>query len=117
MLEERKALRFDAIQGTRALACDKIAQVLDVSKGGLSLLFLDETTNCIAGELSIDILCNKNGLDARQIPGKVVWDREVSFSSIPGMVYKKVGIQFGKLSVPQQKMLKNMLFSCNTVAA
>ncbi len=116
MFEERKSLRFNALNGTRAMAYDRIAQVIDISKGGLSLLFLDETINNITGELSIDILCNENGFDTRQMPGTVVWNREVSFSAIPGMVYKKVGIQFGKLSETQQRMLKALLCNCDTVA-
>ena len=109
MLEERKHERFFILEETRALACDKIAKVVDISKGGLSLLFLDEPVNSMSGELSLDLLCTEKRLDARQIPGKIVWNQEVSFSSTPGMVYKKVGVQFGKLS-PTQKALLNTLF-------
>lgn len=107
-LEQRKHERFTVAKKTRALACNKVAEVIDISKGGLALVFLDETTSNMTGELSLDLLCHETGLDARQIPGKIVWNKEISFSAFPGMVYKKVGVQFGKLSVTQQKILDNL---------
>ncbi len=116
-LEQRKHERFTVATETRALACDKVAKVVDISKGGLALVFLDETTSNMTGELSLDLLCHEKGLDARQIPGKIVWKKEVSFSAIPGMVYKKVGVQFGKLSVTQQRLLDNLLPNYNTLSA
>ena len=111
MLEQRKYERFNVVKETRALAYDKIAKVMDISKGGLSLLFLDDMTSSITGELSIDLLCNEKGLDARQIPGKIIWEKEISFSDIPGMVYKKVGVQFGDLSSTQQRLLRTLLLN------
>jgi hypothetical protein len=117
MLEERKYERFFIIEETRALACDKIAKVIDISKGGLSLLFLDEPVHSLSGELSLDLLCSEKRLDARQIPGKIVWNLEVSFSSTPGMVYKKVGVQFGKLSPTQQELLKVLFLQSNAMSA
>ena len=115
MLEQRQHERFNITGETRALAYDKIANVIDISKGGLSLIFLDDKTSNITGELSLDLLCTVKGLDARQIPGKIVWDKEISFSAIPGTVYKKVGVQFGDLSTTQQNLLKTLLFDCNTI--
>jgi len=111
MLEQRKYERFTIASEIRALACDKVARVIDISKGGLALVFLDEAISNLRGEFSLDLLCQAKNLDARQIPGKVVWNREVSFSKIPGMVYKKAGVQFGKLSVTQQKVLRTLLFA------
>jgi c-di-GMP-binding flagellar brake protein YcgR len=111
MLEQRKHKRININNETRALAWDKIAKVVDISKGGLSLMFLDDINSSITGELSLDLLCNEKDLDTRQIPGKIVWNKEVSYSSKPGMVYKKVGIQFGDLSVTQKKQLKNLFFN------
>jgi len=111
MLEQREYKRFSIVKETRALACGKIAKVVDISKGGLSLMFLDDITSSeIRGEFSLDLLCDEQGLDARQIPGKIVWDKKVSFSSKPGMIYKKVGVQFGNLSVTQKKQLNPLLF-------
>jgi PilZ domain len=117
MLEQRRYERFNIALETRALAYGKIAQVMDISKGGLSLLFLDDTTSTITGELSFDLLCNGKGVDARQIPGKIVWNKEISFSAIPGMVYKKVGVQFGDLSSTQQRLLWTLLLTCDTMSA
>ena len=117
MLEQRKDKRFDIIEETRALAYDKIAKVVDISKGGLSLLFLDEMAGCISGELSLDLLCHKKGLDARQIPGTIVWHKNVSVSTTPGMIYKKIGIQFGDLSAKQQKLLKTLRLNSNRLSA
>lgn len=116
MLEERKYERFFIVEETRALAFEKIAKVINISKGGLSLLFLDELIHSLSGELSLDLLCTEKRLDARQLPGKIVWNQEVSFSSSPGMVYKKVGIQFGKLSPTQKEMLKALFLQSRVVS-
>ncbi len=111
MLEQRKNKRFKVPEGTRALACGKIGQVVDISKGGLSLMVLDGSITNIEGELSLDLLCNEKHIDTRQIPGKIVWDKEVSFSAISGMVYKKIGIQLGNLSPSQRKMFNALLLN------
>ncbi len=109
MQDLRKHKRFAVTKKTRALAHNKIAEVTNISKGGLSLLFLDKSNTLFNGELSFDLLCNEKGLDARQIPGTIVWHREGSYSNIPGMVYRKVGIQFGTLSKIQKKLLTTLL--------
>ncbi len=108
MLDQRVDQRFHVANETRALVHNKIAKVMNISKGGISLLFLDESLNSFRGEFCLDLFCEAQGLDTRQIPGKIVWDEEVSFSAFPGMVYKKVGIQFGKLSSSQHKLLKRL---------
>lgn len=105
MLEQRKHKRFQVPDGTRALTCGKIGKVVDISRGGLSLIVLDGAITDITGEFTIDLLCNERRIDARQIPGKIIWNKDVSFSAISGMVYKKIGVQFGKLSPTQYKQL------------
>jgi len=108
MLEQRKNERFDITEETRALAFDQVAKVVDISKGGLSLLFLDDMAGSFSGEVSLDLLCTIKGLDARQIPAKIVWNKDVSVSSTSGMIYKKVGIKFGKLSSTQKRLLNTL---------
>lgn len=115
MLEERKYPRIEAPQNTRVLALDNIAQVIDISVSGLSLLFLDSTNDSITDEFSFDILYNKQDIDIRQIPGKIVWSKEVSFSATPGMVYKKTGVKFGNLSPSQQKSLTTLFIISNVI--
>lgn len=111
MLDQRVDRRFHVSDETRALAHNKIAKVIDISKGGISLLFLDESLSSINGEFCLDLFCEEKGLDTRQIPGRIVWDKEVSFSAFPGMVYKKVGVQFGKLSPCQHLLLKKLFLN------
>lgn len=105
MLEQRKNKRINITEETRALAYDKIARVIDISKGGLSLLFLDDIAGSLSGEISLDLLCNTKRLDARQIPAKIVWNKDVSVSPTSGMIHKKVGVKFGNLSSTQKKLL------------
>ncbi len=61
----RKHERFVITEETRALAHDRVAQVMDISRGGISLLFLDKSNTLFTGELSFDLLCSEKGLDAR----------------------------------------------------
>jgi len=105
MLELRENKRLNITEETRALACDKVAKVIDISQGGLSLLFLDDMADSLSGEISLDILCNTKKLDARQIPAKIVWNKDVSVSPTSGLIHKKVGIKFGNLSSTQKKLL------------
>ena len=107
MLEQRKHKRFQAPDGTRALACGKIGKVVDISSGGLSLIVLDGAITAMTGEFCLDLLCNERRIDARQIPGKIIWNKDISFSAISGMIYKKVGVQFGKLSQTQRRQLRS----------
>ena len=117
MLEQRKNERFDIAEETRALAFDQVAKVVDISKGGLSLLFLDDMAGSFSGEVSLDIICTIKGLDARQIPAKIVWNKDVSVSSTSGMIYKKVGVKFGKLSLTQQQLLNTLRGDNNRLPA
>lgn len=110
MSELRAFKRFTVTQGTRALAFNKIAEVIDISNGGISLLFLDEyRSSNLVGELSLDLLCRAQGLDARQIPGQIVWHKDISFSAIAGMIHKQVGVQFGNLSAAQLRSLQGLV--------
>lgn len=117
MLEQRKNKRFNIAEETRALVYDKVARVVDISKGGLSLLFLDDMADGLSGEISLDLLCNTKRLDARQIPAKIVWHKDVFVSPISGMIHKKVGIKFGNLSLTQKKLLRILRSQNNKLSA
>lgn len=106
MIEQRKHERFKAPEGTIALACGRMGKVIDISKGGLSLMFFDGTITNIPRELSFDIFCTEKRINARQIPGKIAWEKEVSFSALSKIIYKIIGVQFTNLSPTQHDLLK-----------
>ncbi len=102
MSEQRKHQRYNAPDNTFVIADGNMCKIIDISKGGLSLMSLDGKATNIPKELSLDFLPICDIIRIRWIPGKLVWQREITFSAVSGMVYKNIGVQFGKLT-PKQK--------------
>lgn len=107
--EMRKQRRFKANEGALALADENMAKVIDISRGGVSLLFFDNSLQNVPKRLFLDLLSIENETKADQLPGQLTWEQEVSFSQVSGMVYKKVGIQFGDLSLQQADQLDALI--------
>lgn len=80
-------------------------------------MFQDDMNMDIPKELSLDLLSNDYFIKARKIPGKLVWEQEVSFSTMSRIVYKKVGVQFGKLSTTQNDQLDKLIMNYTTESA
>ena len=109
MQNQRKHQRYNAPDGTLVLADGGISKVVDISKSGLSLMFLDGIHNDIPNELSFDILSKDKIIQAKNIPGKFVWEKKVTFSTLSKIVYTKVGIQFGNLSNKQKYQIDTLI--------
>ena len=62
---------------------------------------LDGKATNIPKELYLDFLPNCD-IKIRWISGKLVWQREITFSAVSEMVYKNIGVQFGKLTQKQK---------------
>ena len=114
MPEQRKHTRFNAPDGALVLTCGGMSKVIDISKGGISLMFQDNINRDIPRELSLDLLSTDYFIIARKIPGKLVWEQEVSTSTIPRIVHKKVGVQFEKLSSTQKDQLDKLIMNYTT---
>ena len=117
MPEQRNHKRFNAPAGALALTCGGMSKVIDISKGGISLMFQDNMNRDIPKELSLDILSTDYFITAREIPGKLVWEQEVPISTMPRIVHKKVGVQFGKLSSTQNDQIDNLIINYTTESA
>ncbi|MDD5757728.1 MAG: hypothetical protein PHI06_01445 [Desulfobulbaceae bacterium] len=107
--EMRKQQRFKAKEGALALADENMAKIIDIGRGGVSLLFFDNSLQKIPERLFLDLLSIESEMKADQLPGQLTWEQEVSFSPVAGMVYKKVGIQFGNLSLQQTDQLDALI--------
>jgi hypothetical protein len=117
MPEQRKHTRFNAPDGALALTCGSTSKVINISKGGISLMFQDDMDGDIPMKLSLDLLSTDYFITARKIPGKLVWEQEVSFSTMSRIVHKKVGVQFGKLSNRQKDQLNKLIMNYTTQSA
>ena len=117
MPEQRNHKRFNAPAGALALTCGGMSKVIDISKGGISLMFQDNMNRDIPKELSLDLLSTDYFITARNILGKLVWEQEVSISIIPGIVHKKVGVQFEKFSPTQNDQLDKLIMNYTTESA
>ena len=117
MPEKRKHRRFSAPDGALALAFGGTSKVLDISKGGVSLMFQADMDRDIPKELSLDLLSTDCFIKAWKIPGKLVWEQEISLSTMPKIVYKIVGVHFGKLSTTQKDQLDELIMNYTTESA
>ena len=112
MQEKRKHERFKTPEGLLVFACGNMGRVIDISRKGLSLMFLDAKVNTLPTELSFDLFCTEKLIKARQIPGKIAWEKDEAFSAISGISYKTIGVQFDDLSPLQQDLLNVLLVNC-----
>lgn len=111
--ESRKQRRLKASEGAIALADENMAKIVDISRGGVSLLFFDNSLQNVPKRLFLDLLSIENEIKVNQLPGELAWEQKISFSSVSGMVYKKVGIQFGSLSLQQTNQLDSFVLQCS----
>ena len=109
--EKRKHNRFTPPDGSLALVFGSMSKVLDISKGGLSLMLLGDIETGIPKVLSLDLLSSDHSIKARKIQGKLAWNKDVFFSSYSEMVFKKIGVQFDKLSLEQRNQLDKIIRS------
>jgi hypothetical protein len=109
MPEMRKHKRYKAPEGSIALADGNMARIIDISRGGISILFLDNSLLDIPKTLCLDLLSAENKTKVHQIPGEVAWEQEISFSTISGFIYKKVGMRFGGFTLQQKGQLELFL--------
>lgn len=107
--ESRKQQRFATTEGALALADENMAKIVNISRGGVSLLFFDNSLQNVPKRLFLDLLSIENEMKVKQIPGELTWEQEISFSPVSGILYKKVGIQFGILSPQQTDQLDALL--------
>ena len=117
MPEQRKYTRYNAPDDTLALACGGMSKIINISKSGLCLMFLEDMKVDIPKKLSLDLLSTDNLIKARKIPGELAWEHVVSISTISGMVYKKVGVQFENLSTKQKDQLDKLIMNYTTGSA
>ena len=80
-------------------------------------MFQDDINMDIPKELSLDLLSTDYFITAREIPGEVVWEQEVSFSTMSRIVFKKIGVQFGKLSSTQNDQLDKLIMNYTNESA
>ena len=117
MPEQRKHTRFNAPDGALVLAFGGTGKVIDISKGGISFMFQDDMNRNTPKELALDLLSTDSFIIASKVPGKLVWEQEVSFSTMSKIVYKRVGVQFRKLSPAQNDQLDTLIMNYTTESA
>ncbi len=75
---------------------------------------LDGRATNIPKELSLAFLPICDIIRIRWIPGKLVWQREKTFSAVSEMVYKNVGVQLGRLTQKQKAELDKLILKLHS---
>lgn len=116
MLEQRKYKRYKTPDQVLALTSYGMGKILDISKGGISLLLLDGEISDISKKLSLNILSAEPVIESQKIDVEIAWEHFVCYSSISGMVYKKIGTNFLGLSNKQKDQLDRLIMTYSRVA-
>ena len=111
-VERRQQPRFKAVEGVFAALVNhhsQLGQIKDISKIGLAFHYIDHGD--APGETcELKIIIDKGGLYLDKLPFKKVSDSllksEHSFSSI---VMRRVGLQFGELTVHQLTRIEDFI--------
>jgi hypothetical protein len=117
-IERRKFKRFKVKEGVFAAlmpASNKLGQILDLGKGGLSFLYID-TREAADGSTALDIFVAGNGFYLSKLPVHIVSDIRVP-NKIPinPIVMRRQGVQFGELTTEQSSSLDSFMRQYATV--
>ena len=109
LAERREYKRFRAQDRAFAafISSDKrIGQIIDISRGGLAVFYLDET-NQENSSFELEIFSANNGFHLKQVPFKTISDFEIpSEFHISFISMRRRSVQFGKLSHSQTSQLE-----------
>ncbi len=110
--ERRKHKRFKAKKGFLAVSIPdskKLGQIKDISKGGLSFLYLGDVVQA-KDSVEVEILSKADDFYLRKLPVRTVLDVEiknpVSLSLLP---MRQLSMKFGKLNHYQKELLNHLL--------
>jgi hypothetical protein len=112
VVERRKHKRFRAEDGAYAAVrpqYDKIGQIIDVSRGGLSFRYLvSDSYGEASSELDIFLIGDDFHLD--KLPFKTVSDQEIPERlSLGSRSMRRCAVQFGKLTQVQALKLEEFI--------
>ena len=95
----------------------KIGQVIDISRGGLSLRYIHEE-NGTEGLHELDIFMSNEGFYIKRVPFITVSDFNETIQRPNQMVLmRRLGVQFGKLSLNQVSHLEFFINNYTTSKA
>jgi len=111
-IERRRLKRFKVKDGAFAALMpesNKLGQILDLGKGGLSFLYID-TGEATEGSTELDIYVAGKEFYLSNIPVKVVSDIRIP-NKIPinPIVMRRHGVQFGELTPEQTFSLNSFM--------
>ena len=116
-VERRRLKRFKVKEGAFAALMpdsNKLGQILDLGKGGLSFLYID-TGETADGSTTLDIYVAGNGFYLSKIPVTIVSDVRVP-NKIPinPIVMRRHGVQFGEMTPEQTLSLDSFIQQYST---
>ncbi|MDF1592999.1 MAG: hypothetical protein P1P89_15895 [Desulfobacterales bacterium] len=111
-VERRRLKRFKVKEGAFAALMpdsNKLGQILDLGKGGLSFLYID-TGEAADGSTALDIYVAGNGFYLSNLPVTIVSDIRVP-NKIPinPIVMRRQGVQFGEMTQEQTRSLESFM--------
>jgi len=116
-VERRRLKRFKVKEGAFAALMpdsNKLGQILDLGKGGLSFLYID-TGASADGSTALDIYVAGNRFYLSKLPVEIVSDIRVPNKiQINPIIMRRQGVQFGELTSEQTSSLNSFILQYTT---
>ncbi len=107
--ERRKVLRYCPQEGSYIVISTKVGQLADISKQGLSFIYLADGEN-IQDQLELDLFCTDHSFYIERLPYQTVFDLVIAESSdFSATLIRRRGVKFGELSSHQLDQLDKFL--------
>ncbi len=115
--DQRKFRRFKVKEGAFAVLQNgdsKIGQLIDISRGGLGIRYINEEDGSHRF-YELDIFLTNEGFYIKRVPFKTVSDFEVSVQQPNNIVFmRRRGVQFGELTLRQISHLEYFIHNYTT---
>ena len=119
-IEKRKYVRFSVKDNAFAAlrsGFERVGKVNDISKKGLALSYLIESTKVGSDRdySEVDIFLSGKGFHLHKVPCKIVYDiQDSKFNKNNSIMKRRCGLHFGKLSKSQSELLELFLKNYTT---
>lgn len=94
-----------AVLTTRWPYSTPVGDILDISTSGLALRYVADEVRC-GTPSELTIVCANPGFYLRRVPVKAVSDFEMAKTTFGSMVPRRLGLQFGDLTIGQMSKLE-----------
>ncbi len=107
MSEQRKHQRYNATDDTPAFADGSRCRIVDISKGGMAVRWVDNMS--LPGDGMVTFLCSSKDVSINDLPVRFLSLRNELTSSMSNFKIQSTGIRFNYADTAQQNQVKEYI--------